>query len=65
MTKFEYKVVEIKLKSMWTSEIAPETIEQKINEVGSEGWELISALSKETTGMIIGITFIFKRPATF
>ena len=65
MTKFEYKVVEVKPKSMWASEIAPELIEQKINEMGSEGWDLVSALPKETTGMIIGIIFIFKRPTTF
>jgi Domain of unknown function (DUF4177) len=65
MTKFEYKVIEIKSNSIWSAEITPEVIEQKINEMGQDGWELVSTLSKAMTGSINGITCIFKRPASF
>ncbi|TAE37114.1 MAG: DUF4177 domain-containing protein [Runella slithyformis] len=65
MTKFEYKVIEIKPESMWSMEVAPELIEQNINKMGNEGWELVSTLPKTMTGSTVGITFIFKRPATF
>lgn len=64
MTKFEYKVIEIKPESIW-SELTPELIEQKANEMGSQGWELVSVLSKVMTGVSVGVTFIFKRPALF
>jgi hypothetical protein len=52
---WEYKFIEAKGGYGWQQKL-----EQELNELGKQGWELILALSKE--GVIYNM--IFKRPIT-
>jgi hypothetical protein len=53
---WEYRV--LKSGSLWSGVKADE-LEQKLNELGQEGWEVVSAVSFESTNKI---TVIAKRP---
>ncbi len=39
--RWEYKVIEVKRKFL-TGGIAPESFQAQLNELGREGWELVS-----------------------
>jgi len=65
MTKFEYKTIEIKPQSIWTTEIKLELIDQKLCEMGNEGWELVSTIQRTSDGGSAVMMFIFKRLAQF
>lgn len=65
MTKFEYKVLRVTPKSMWTTEIPPEKLEEEMNQLGSEGWECISIIERPLDNAMVSINLIFKRPARF
>lgn len=39
--RWEYKIIEIK-RTFWTSAISMESFEVQLNELGRDGWELVS-----------------------
>jgi len=42
MSKWEYKVVPVKAKrNFWTSQFDVKAIEEKLNFMGQQGWELV------------------------
>ena len=59
--RFEYKSVEVKPKSIWTSNVKPEEIDLIINKLGSEGWELVTLVPYSSTGTTVGFLYTFKR----
>ena len=40
MPKFEYKTIEIKGQSFWKTTLNTEEIDNTLNELGQQGWEL-------------------------
>ncbi len=44
--KFKYKTITIYPKGTWSSKFDPEMIDEILNEMGQEGWELISMEDK-------------------
>ena len=68
MQKWEYKRVILDHDLMdWTWSDTGKTMEQqsqeqRLNEMGSEGWELVSMSSFVANGETAGYAFYFKRP---
>ncbi|WP_028525666.1 DUF4177 domain-containing protein [Runella limosa] len=66
MQTYEYKVLELEPKGFWVAEISASAIENKLNELASEGWELVNALDMNAyQGGTSKAVFIFKRAKTF
>ncbi|PRC94634.1 DUF4177 domain-containing protein [Solimicrobium silvestre] len=43
MNKWEYKIIKVNAKrEFWTSQFDIKAIEVKLNELGQQGWELVS-----------------------
>ena len=57
MEKFEYKILAIKTNT-WSGKIDYDDFENKLNEMGQEGWELVVINSNSLT---IGIDCVLKR----
>ena len=60
---WEYKTIKIAAAiSFWTVDIDEKKLEQVINDLGADGWELVSALSvTHGYGSTKNILAIFKR----
>lgn len=59
--KFEYKTVIIKPTGFWGTNYEPNEMDKVLNQYGSEGWELVSAESKDSGGTSFGFIYTFKR----
>lgn len=60
--KFEYKTLFIEAeRSIWSVKFDTEKMDAKLNELGTEGWELVSAESKDLGGTSFGFVYTFKR----
>lgn len=59
MTKWAYKRVTFDIL-----EITESDFEQKLNDVGTDGWELVASFDRERGGNSKECFFIFKRPLT-
>lgn len=60
---FEYKVISLKDK-FFGEQFDPISLENAINSLGSEGWELIQIANSDTAGIITNrseMVIIFKR----
>ena len=60
---FEYKVISVKDKLLG-NRFSPQKLEDAINKLGSEGWELIETANSDTAGMLTNrseMIMIFKR----
>lgn len=57
MTKFSYKRLMIDIM-----ELGEPSFEAKLNELGAEGWELVSSFDRERGGNSKECYFLFKRP---
>lgn len=49
MTRWEYKVVHIKGRSFWGGPPAADLVQEQLNRLGSEGWELVSSALVQVT----------------
>ncbi|AEI51213.1 DUF4177 domain-containing protein [Runella slithyformis] len=67
MPKYEYKVIEVKPGGFWGTKIEPEMIEQSLNQLALEGWELVNSIdiNGSAYGQTSKVMFIFKRPSEF
>lgn len=66
MQTYEYKVIDVKPGGFWGTKLDPQDIENKINSMAMEGWELVNSLDMNAyEGMTSKIVFIFKRAKTF
>ncbi len=62
MEKFEYKVVTYDTKGFWGGNVEVHQIENQLNLLGSEGWEMVSCTStNQSYGASKSIVCIFKR----
>lgn len=62
MEKFEYKVVSYDTKGFWGGDVEVNQIENYINLIGNDGWEMVSCTStSQSYGASKSIVFIFKR----
>lgn len=59
MTRYEYKVVSF--GSMWKT-FDQEKLEEELNVLGSQGWELVAKEARSQGGASSGLVLIFKRP---
>ena len=57
MTKWAYKRITVDI-----FEIEESKFEEKLNEAGREGWELVASFDRERGGNSKECFFIFKRP---
>ena len=53
MKKFEYKVLEIKPKSAWTLKTDYVDLNDTLNELGKQGWELVSSYPNAEYSLIV------------
>lgn len=61
MSKWEYKVVSVNAKrNFWTSRFDVKVIEEKLNSMGQQGWELVS-MEGFNTRYAISPVLTFKR----
>ncbi|WP_300673398.1 DUF4177 domain-containing protein [Soonwooa sp.] len=58
---FEYKTVEIKSRSIWTTEVPTEEIDEILNRLGRDGWELVVVKEFVGMGSSISSMYTFKR----
>ncbi|NCI50232.1 DUF4177 domain-containing protein [Sediminibacterium roseum] len=42
MKKFEYKIVTVPVKSVWTGKIDEDLLLNTLNDLGKEGWEVVT-----------------------
>ena len=57
MTKWAYKRITFDI-----IEVTENDFEQKLNDAGSEGWELVASFDRERGGNSKECFFLFKRP---
>lgn len=63
MQKFEYKVVKVDAKGFWSSTVTPTDMEVLLNQLGQDGWDLITAFNTSIYESKVGNVMIFKRSA--
>ena len=61
MKKFEYRTVEVPVKSIWTGRINHESLLDQLNALGREGWEVVSQSSPDAHSGTKGPFIILKR----
>lgn len=61
MKRFEYKTIEVKPTGTWTSKFDIVEIDKILNEMGSQGWELVTTESRDMSGTAYGFHYTFKR----
>ncbi|SFN51078.1 protein of unknown function [Paenimyroides ummariense] len=61
MKRFEYKTIEIKPKGTWTWKFDIVEIDKILNDMGSQGWELVTTESRDMSGTAYGFHYTFKR----
>lgn len=59
--KFEYKTERIDSKSIWSIKFDSKEIDEILNQIGSEGWELVSVQDISQTGTAWSFHYTFKR----
>lgn len=61
--KWEYQTVKLGVVGVWGIKFDADEAQNFSNDLGAQGWELVSALSvNEAAGRSKEIVFIFKRP---
>lgn len=62
MEKFEYKTVVIEAEGFWGGKINKTEFKNELNELGSQGWELVSVVpSAQAYGKTKWFMSVFKR----
>ncbi len=61
--QWEYRTIKLKGKGFWGGGLDETQLDDAMNELGREGWELVSVLgTNEVYGKTRHIVAIFKRP---
>lgn len=62
MPNYEYKVIELKPGGFWGNKLDAADIEVQLNQMGTEGWELINSMDiSQYEGGTGELFFTFKR----
>jgi len=61
MRRFEYKTIKIEPKGFWGTKLDPEKIDEILNELGNQGWELVTMQDLELHGSSWSFHYTFKR----
>jgi hypothetical protein len=61
LKKFEYKNIEIDIRSYYDTRLKNVRLDEKFNELGKEGWELVAAAEYNSGGLLKCIIYTFKR----
>lgn len=61
MKQYEFKVKEFKSKSIWKGRLNIPDLENELNALGGEGWELVSSSEWADVGSTQKLVFVFKR----
>lgn len=65
MKKFEYRVLDVTAGGFWGGKIDGQELTNKLNELGREGWEVISATDTDIYGGgTKGLIIVLKREIT-
>ena len=56
--RWEYKTINFTKRSFFTGTLIAEAFDVQLNELGREGWELVSVMQGK---MQVGVTAVFKR----
>lgn len=59
--KFEYKTLKIEPKGIWGTKLDPIEIDNILNQMGHEGWELVSMQDLAISGSSWSFHYTFKR----
>lgn len=63
MQKFEYKTIKMKPKTaVFSQKLEDEELVEEMNELGKDGWELVTSIDNKFGGTSKSIVLIFKRP---
>lgn len=65
MTKWEYRVISFETFGLLGGLVETKEIEEKLNELGKEGWELISAYATVGGSSSRRVVYNFKRASQF
>jgi hypothetical protein len=58
--RWEYKTV--KIKATWTGNLKQELIEEELNALGRQDWELVNILHSQSLGESNWVLAVFKKP---
>lgn len=62
MQRFEYKVLDVSARGWWKRDIDHQELADKLNELGREGWEVVSCTDINTyEGASRSVVIILKR----
>jgi len=63
LVKWEYKIIKTSAKGMLGGKVDQGSLETNMNEMGREGWELVSAFdTSQELGKTRDVLLLFKRP---
>ena len=61
MKKFEYEVLTIKFGVFDKRKFAEDELNKQLNEMGKDGWELVTSIKAQYGGSTNEVSLIFKR----
>ncbi|GHE41090.1 DUF4177 domain-containing protein [Sphingobacterium griseoflavum] len=62
MKRFEYKTVKVEPKGFWQKKLDPQELDNILNTLGQEGWELVAMQDLAVSGTSWTFHYTFKRP---
>lgn len=63
MTRWEYKVIPFKKRSFISGQLDAEALQEKLTNMGKQGWELVATQQSSINAFNPGSMLILKRPA--
>lgn len=60
MTKWQYKIVQFSERSFFSGQLKADKVEEELNKLGNQGWELVSLSSQGSMGA--STVAILKKP---
>ncbi|TCV07255.1 uncharacterized protein DUF4177 [Sphingobacterium alimentarium] len=61
MKRFEYKTLKIEPRGFWGNKLDAEEIDKVLNELGRQGWEMVSMQDLSVSGSSWTFHYTFKR----
>jgi hypothetical protein len=66
MKKYEYQVIKTTQEGFWDPKVSDVNLTSKLNDLGQEGWEMVSAVETNSHhGSTKEIVLFFKRETAF